>query len=229
MFTRWRRANDAALGCGRGLSCIALRTDTRFRTATVRQRRLPADLHSRGLSGRNACGDRKRDRFVFSSWPENDGDLAAFMQRLTITHVRCWQEHRYCVGAGHVYQGRYKSFPVETKDYLYHVLRYVERNPLRANLVSQAEDWRWSSLWRRTHGSADQRRILHRWPVPCPRRWLELVNEPQTESELEAIRKSVNGGQPYGASDRVEQTASKLGLESTLRKRGRPRKASTES
>ena len=75
-------------------------------------------------------------------WPENDGDLAAFMQRLMITHVRCWQAHRHCVGAGHVDQGRYKSFPVKTEDYLYHVLRYVERNPLRTNLVLQAEDWR---------------------------------------------------------------------------------------
>ena len=47
-------------------------------------------------------------------WPECDGELAAFMQRLTITHVRRWQEHRGYAGLGHVYQGRYKSFPVES-------------------------------------------------------------------------------------------------------------------
>ena len=160
----------------------------------------------------------------FVLWPENDGDLAAFMQRLTITHVRCWQEHRHCVGEGHVYQGRYKSFPVQSEDYLYQVLRYVERNAIRANLVARAETWRWGSLWRRTHGTAEQKRMLHRWPLPCPRAWLELVNEPQTEGELDTIRQSVNRGQPFGDPEWVEKTASELGLESTMRARGRPRK-----
>ena len=43
-------------------------------------------------------------------WPECDGELTAFMQRLTITHVRRWQEHRGYAGLGHVYQGRLKAF-----------------------------------------------------------------------------------------------------------------------
>ncbi len=74
-------------------------------------------------------------------WPEDDGDLAAFMQRLTITHVRRWQEYRRFVGLGHVYQGRYKSFPVEEDEHFLAVARYVERNALRANLVLRAEEW----------------------------------------------------------------------------------------
>ena len=61
-------------------------------------------------------------------WPECDGELAAFMQRLTITHVRRWQEHRGYAGLGHVYQGRYKSFPVESDEHFWVVARYVERN-----------------------------------------------------------------------------------------------------
>ena len=68
-------------------------------------------------------------------WPEHDGDLAAFMQRLTITHVRRWQENRRYVGLGHVYQGRYKSFPVEEDEHFFAAARYVERNALCANLV----------------------------------------------------------------------------------------------
>ena len=71
-------------------------------------------------------------------WPEHDGDWA-FMQKLTVTHVRNWQEHRHRVGYGHVYQGRYKSFPVETDDYFYQVVRYVERNALRVGLAEGAE------------------------------------------------------------------------------------------
>ena len=69
----------------------------------------------------------------FVLWPEHDGDLGAFMQKLTITHVRNWQENRRRVGYGHLYQGRYKSFPVETDDHFYQLVRYVERNALRAN------------------------------------------------------------------------------------------------
>ncbi len=156
-------------------------------------------------------------------WPENDGDLAAFMQRLTVTHVTRWQKHRRRVGEGHVYQGRFKSFPVEEDDYFYQVLRYVERNALRANLVPRAEDWQWSSLWRREFGSAEQRRLLSAWPMSRPRQWLTLVNTPQTDAELAALRRSVVRGCPFGSPDWIERTANLLGLQSTLRGRGRPR------
>ena len=75
----------------------------------------------------------------FVVWPERDGDLPAFMQQVTNTHVKRWKEHRHEIGYGHLYQGRYKCFPVETEDYFYQVVRYVERNALRANLVERAE------------------------------------------------------------------------------------------
>jgi len=103
-------------------------------------------------------------------WPEHEGDLAAFMQKLTITHVRNWQEHRRRVGYGHLYQGRYKSFPIETDEYFFQVARYVERNALRANLVRRAEHWRWCSLWRRERGTTEQRALLSDWPLPLSAR-----------------------------------------------------------
>ena len=74
----------------------------------------------------------------FTLWPERDGDLGKFMQLLTVTHVTRWQTNYNMVGYGHLYQGRFKSFPVETDDYFYQVNRYVERNALRANLVTKA-------------------------------------------------------------------------------------------
>ena len=101
------------------------------------------------------------------------------LQKLTITHVRNWQENRRRVGYGHLYQGRYKSFPVESDDHFYQVVRYVERNALRANLVERAEEWRWCSLWRRVHGTAEDRRWLGPWPLPEPRGWPRLVNAPR--------------------------------------------------
>ena len=52
------------------------------------------------------------------------------MQQVTKTHVKRWKEHRHEIGYGHLYQGRYKCFPVETEDYFYQIVRYVERNAL---------------------------------------------------------------------------------------------------
>ena len=156
-------------------------------------------------------------------WPKHDGDLAAFMQRLTVTHVTRWQRHQKQVGYGHVYQGRFKSFPVSSDDYFYQVVRYTERNALRAELCKRAQQWRWSSLWRRESGTAAHQRLLSKWPLPVPSRWAALVNEVQTEAELERLRKSVNRGQPFGPETWIDQCVQTLGLESTIRPRGRPR------
>jgi putative transposase len=65
-------------------------------------------------------------------------------------------------------------------------------------------------------------------PVPRPCNWLEWVNEPLTINELAAVRRSVIRGSPYGAPSWIERTAKRLGLESTLRPRGRPRKSTEE-
>jgi REP-associated tyrosine transposase len=154
-------------------------------------------------------------------WPERDGDLAAFMQKLTITHARNWQVNRRRVGYGHLYQGRYKSFPIETDEHFYQVVRYVERNALRVNLVRRAENWRYGSLWKRLHAETD---LLSEWPLPRPRSWLQYVNQSHSDAELEAIRRSVQRGQPYGGEAWSRVTAKRLGLESTFRPRGRPRK-----
>jgi len=151
-------------------------------------------------------------------------ELGRFFQRLTVTHATRWQRNRRRVGYGHVYQGRFKSFPMEVDRHFYQVMRYAERNPLRANLVSDVCDWRWSSLWIQKAGTAEQRAMLANWPLPCPRNWIELVREPQTEAELAALRRSVTRGAPFGGVHWTADTAQRLGLESALRPRSRPRK-----
>src|SRR5271166_360482 len=157
-------------------------------------------------------------------WPECDGELAAFMQRLTITHVRRWQEHRGYAGLGHVYQGRYKSFPVESDEHFWVVARYVERNALRANLVLRAEEWRWSSLWQRCHPTGEERSLLAAWPIDMPANWLERVNQTDDAQELEALRRSVQRGRPFGQPEWQKEIAKRLGLESAYRPTGRPRR-----
>jgi putative transposase len=160
----------------------------------------------------------------FVLWPHWDGDLAKFVHRLTTTHVRRWHLYRDSVGAGHVYQGAFKSFPIQSDDHLFTVCRYVERNALRAGLVERAEDWKWSSLPTRLRRIDEpDRPPLADWPAPSPRDWGQLVNQPLTAAELEAVRVSVARGRPFGGATWQLCVARQLGLESTFRERGRPR------
>jgi putative transposase len=88
-------------------------------------------------------------------------------------------------------------------------------------LVQRAEEWPWSSLQHRE--APQQANIVHPWPAPRPVNWVSWVNQPQTDAELEELRHSVNRGTPYGSADWVLRTAIQLGLEASLRPRGRPR------
>ena len=157
-------------------------------------------------------------------WPEKDGQLATFMQRLTITHAARWQRSRDCVGSGHVYQGRFKSFPIEDDEHFYNVARYVERNPLKAGLCDKPDAWRWSSLWLSEHGDDSEKRLLSAWPIPRPHRWREHVEQSLTEAEEEAIGRSLTRGTPLGGPEWAQEIAEKLGLASTLRAKGRPKR-----
>ena len=125
---------------------------------------------------------------------------------------------------GHLYQGRFKAFPIQTDDHFYTVVRYAERNALRANLVEKADEWRWSSLWRRTWGTEEQKLLLSAWPLPESSRWKAHVNAPQSEAEVKAVREAIRRGCPFGSPIWQKRTAGRLRLDWTLRARGRPRK-----
>jgi putative transposase len=154
-------------------------------------------------------------------WPERDGDLSEYLRWLTVTHTQRWHAHRGTAGTGPIYQGRFKSFPIQEDEHLLTVCRYVERNPLRARLVSRAEAWPWSSLYRRLHGGGPP---LASWPMAEPPGWLDIVNRPETEAELQAMRRSVVRGSPLGDEAWRRDTAERLGLQATLRPLGRPRR-----
>ena len=68
-------------------------------------------------------------------WPREDGELSRFVGWLTRTHTQRWHANRKSAGLGHLYQGRFKSFPIQEDEHLLTVCRDVERNALRANLV----------------------------------------------------------------------------------------------
>jgi putative transposase len=161
------------------------------------------------------------NHFHIVVWPKEDGDLSRWLQWLLNAHVRRYHQHYH--SSGHIWQGRSKSFPIASDEHLLTVLRYVERNPVRARLTRRAERWRWCSAWGWRDGEQPPA-YLDKGPAERRPDWLHWVNEPQTEAELQALRTSVSRGRPFGAVAWVKQMAARLGLEKTLRPRGRPRK-----
>jgi putative transposase len=158
-------------------------------------------------------------------WPRDDGELSEAMRWITVTHTQRWHAHRRSSGTGPVYQGRFKSFPVETDDHFLTVARYVERNAVRAKLVEKAEEWQWSSLRRWTKGDPKLLEFLSDWPMERPGDWIQCVNESDKAAELENLRFSAHRGRPFGNEEWVIGMAKRLGLESTLRPRGRPKRS----
>jgi len=153
--------------------------------------------------------------------PRKAGDIANWTRWLFTTHVR-WHHAKYAT-TGHLWQGRYKAFICQGDHHLLTVMRYVERNALRAKLVECAEDWRWGSLaWRR---SSLPPVVLASSPVPMPSYWRHLVNEAQTATELAEIRRCVNRQRPFGDEHWVDDRAREFGLEQSLAPAGRPRKS----
>jgi putative transposase len=162
------------------------------------------------------------NHFHLALWPQADGDLSAYMMWLCTAHVRRYHQHYH--SSGHVYQGRFRSFPIQEDDHLLTVLRYIERNPVRAGLIERAQDWPWSSAAPARGGAP----LLDPGPVPRPAGWLEYVDAPQTEAEVEALRECIRRRRPYGDAAWVERAARQLGLEASLRPRGRPRKQAAD-
>jgi len=160
----------------------------------------------------------------FVLWPRADGELTAFVRWLAHTHAMRWHVAHRTVGCGHLYQGRFKSLPVQDDAHFLTVCRYVERNALTAGLVSRAEQWRWGSLWVRRSGSRELRALLSEWPLARPRNWVPAVNTPLPGKELEKLRLCVRRNRPYGDEAWQQRTAARLGLPHTLRAEGRPRK-----
>jgi putative transposase len=158
---------------------------------------------------------------------EKMGELSRWMHWICNRHVRRVHPQNREWGGGHIYQGRYKSFPIQDEGYLHNVLRYVEANPLRAKLVTRAEDWPWSSLSQAPVKSGLVE-ILRPRLLPWARgaQWLAEVNRPLGLDQLQSMQQSVQRGTPLGDADWVRNMATEHDLASTLRPRGRPRKVS---
>jgi putative transposase len=159
--------------------------------------------------------------------------ISRIVQSLLVSHTQRY--HKHYRSGGHVWQGRFKSPIIQDDEHMLTVLRYIEANPLRAGIVIDAAEYRWSSY--SVHGMGEASELisplvtydeLSSNPTVRRRKWAEKVHQPMKESLAAAVRRSIETGLPYGDQRWVTRMASKLDLDLTIRPRGRPRKESNK-
>ena len=158
--------------------------------------------------------------------PTQDDQVSDFFRRLTVMHTMRYHARYKTGGTGHLYQGRFKSFPIQRDEHLLTVMRYVERNPVRANFVDLAEEWQWGSAYARQQSADKSPWLAPPIDPPLPRQWRSWVNKAETDAELKSLRACIQRGLPFGDDRWIKSSTVRLGLESTTRPRGRPRKES---
>jgi putative transposase len=152
------------------------------------------------------------NHFHFVIESSHHRSLSQFMQWLLTSHVRRY--HTHYGSSGHIWQGRFKSFPVQRDEHLQTVLCYVLQNPVRSGLAASVNDWPWSSWC--------HRELADPCPVEVGANWITKIDEPLSTLQLTSIRESVNRQRPFGEIDWQTRIARLFGLESTIRPRGRP-------
>ena len=124
-----------------------------------------------------------------------------------------------------------KSPVIQDDIHLLVVLRSIEANPLRARMVTNPADYRWSSYQR--HGMGHDDPLLSPFPewedlgqteAERRKRWRAKVRAVQDEPELDTVRRSLRSGRPFGAVDWTDRIAGRLGIDLNPRPRGRPRR-----
>ncbi len=155
--------------------------------------------------------------------PKREGDVTAFFKWLTNTHAVRWRVAHRTIGYGAIYQGRFRSFPVQP-DHLLTAAHYVERDVISESSIKDPADWRYSSLWARGNGSDELKAILAPWPGGVPNRWVDRIRRPLVKAQLDRYELSLKRGRPYGDDAWVLRTAQRLDLMQTLRNPFRPKK-----
>jgi putative transposase len=152
--------------------------------------------------------------------PEEAGDLSRWVHWLLTSHVH--HHHLIHKTKGHLWQDRFRAFIVQEDAHFLSVMRFVEGNPVRKGLVESADQWPWSS--HQENIGKRERGIICPGPVALPPFWAEFVNSSILNTELARLKECESRQSPYGDPVWQYELCQKLGLESTIRPRGRPRK-----
>ena len=154
--------------------------------------------------------------------PERDYSLAKTMQKLSLRFTQ--HINKKYKRTGRLWECRFHSSLIDKEEYLWIVCRYIERNPVRANIVSEPNLYQWSSA--RANTMAKQNGFIEPiWQDNIQRReYTEFLNTHDDKNEMDMIRKHTYTGKPIGKERFLNRIVEKLGIAITTRHRGRPRK-----
>jgi putative transposase len=155
----------------------------------------------------------------------------ALAQTLKHTHGRYasyWNAQNS--SSGHVWQGRFYSCPLD-ETHLWRALRYVELNPVRAAMVTAAEQWPWSSAAAHCGaGAANALLEMDRWRKRwTAAEWREHLVAGESPTDVAALRQYTHTGRPLGSAEFVAALERFTLRPLSPRKPGRPKKASRDS
>jgi len=160
---------------------------------------------------------------------EDEKSLALLMKRVAGRQTR--YANKIEKRTGTLWEGRYKSSTISTNEYLLACCRYVELNPVRAGMVPDPGEYRWSSY----NAKIDIEKAGWLDTDPCylafgrtsskrADKYRKWVKEEIADSELELIRKCVQRGQLTGSRRFVDEIEQKIERRIEFRGQGRPRK-----
>ena len=131
--------------------------------------------------------------------------------------------------SGHVWQGRFYSCPLD-ESHLWMALRYVELNPVRAQMVQSVEQWPWSSAaahcgLARPDPMLEIERWRKRWAAE---EWRQFLADAESETEVSALRHCTHTGRPLGSAEFMVELEQTMSRPLIPRKGGRPRKSASD-
>lgn len=157
--------------------------------------------------------------------PPSKEMLAKMMQKISLTYTQQYNA-RY-KKSGRLWGSRYYSSVVADGQYLWTVSRYIERNPVRAQLVKKPNDYRWSSVYAH-QDNINSRLIKPIWSGGTERKkYLKFLNAPDNELDVGRIRQTTINGKPYGSEAFIKAVFCKAGVIFNKRPRGRPKNRDT--
>ena len=115
-----------------------------------------------------------------------------------------WRKINQTIGYGAVYQNRFRSHLVVGGPAFLIVARYIERNPVSANLCKSALAWRWSSA------SPENQIPIDPWPVPKPKAWEKYLEQKIDDETLRQITMAKSLSEPFGNDPSQKPTEIRL-------------------
>lgn len=159
--------------------------------------------------------------------PKTKEGVSRLMQSLGRRYVQ--YINRFYKRSGTMWEGRFKACVVDAEAYLLHLYRYIELNPVRAGMVTDPADYRWSSY--RHNGLGQVNKLINEHPLyqsldrdQAKRQaaYRQLFRSELDQEAVDDIRKAANRGQPLGGERFRETIEAAMGLKASLA-RGRPK------